>query len=670
MDEVCFDCRIDFSKGTASADKTACNCKSPTSFVWNSETKTGECVCPDNKVFNPSKSKCICDSAYFITLSDNSCKSCQIPFNEAGTAKNKKECGCDKGYVFTAANHSCNCDTKTSIVPEEGVCYSCNDVDKSTKVPVSTTACKCSGSNLSFLWDTETKTGKCGCQEGWVLSGTTSSTWKCVCATNHILLAGKCFSCAIDNSPGTAKNGSVCNCYPGFAFNTTGNIPACKCDSKISIEAPSGKCFSCNFTNSMGVPLNATACKCVATFSWVWDEENEIGTCECPLPKKTVGKVCACPATSIPLTTAAQCLDCTTIPNSLKIVSSSNKSACSCAAAYMFVLDISTSTGSCVCKKGSYAVNETACFNCSNVKNNNGVVNSDSCGCKAPFKWIPENKTCSCDPDSSIISGSSCLICPGDAANGTGVPSGSVCGCIDGFTWNGKTCLCNSPLTYSADPKSCTCEAPYEIDGSNKCVCPPNTAVLNAKKVCISCSDVSNNEDGSTTKANSNICKCKAGFSWVANTTTCSCPSTAITNPQDPTACLNCDTKIFAKAKNGTGCSCQGTAGLLKWDTNAASCICGAANSVVQLIGSTYKCITCGNSVYASGKDTQTACTCSNDFMTWNSALGSCFCPANNILTSDFTCLQCPTTAIDKYHCNCPTGSIWNNIDNICKPCS
>jgi hypothetical protein len=375
VDEVCFDCRIDFSKGTTNTEKTACICKSPTSFVWNSETKTGECTCPEFKVFNPLKTKCICDSNGYITLSNSSCKSCQIPNNEAGTAKNKTYCGCDSGYVFDPISHSCNCDTKTSIVPEEGVCYSCVTVDKSTKVPANTTACKCDGTNLVFLWDPEAKTGKCGCPEGWVLSGTSSKTWKCACPTNYVLLGGQCHSCVIENSNGTYKNTTVCNCNPGFIFSSAENVPACNCDTKYSILTDSGKCFNCNITNGMAAPLNTTACKCVATFSWIWDDDQQTGTCECPLPKKITGKTCACPTTSITLNSSSQCLDCTTIANSLKIVDTKNKSACACGAAFMFVLDITSETGSCICKKGSYPISETACFNCLTLKNNNGTAN-------------------------------------------------------------------------------------------------------------------------------------------------------------------------------------------------------------------------------------------------------------------------------------------------------
>jgi hypothetical protein len=92
---------------------------------------------------------------------------------------------------------------------------------------------------------------------------------------------------------------------------------------------------------------------------------------------------------------------------------------------------------------------------------------------------------------------------------------------------------------------------------------------------------------------------------------------------------------------------------------------------VVQVIATTYKCITCNPLVYSSTKDTEAACVCDNPDMVWNNTLGSCFCAYGSILLSDLTCFACPNSLapLDKYHCNCAKGSIWNNIVNDCIAC-
>lgn len=221
---------------------------------------------------------------------------------------------------------------------------------------------------------------------------------------------------------------------------------------------------------------------------------------------------------------------------------------------------------------------------------------------------------------------------------------------------------------YTASNKTCNCPAPYELDESLNCICPTITTFINKAGICKTCaSDIYSTENA----LNRTACVCKDTFQWQAANFNCACNATAIPFKLDGVdVCLNCDATIYAKNKSGTACTCVST--VLKWNGTLGVCSCGAS-AAINLVGSTYKCITCNNLVYSTGKDpeSQNACLCSVEGMTWVNAQATCACPTNSIITSTLSCFACPNqiAMIDKYHCGCPANNIWDDIKNECISC-
>jgi len=273
---------------------------------------------------------------------------------------------------------------------------------------------------------------------------------------------------------------------------------------------------------------------------------------------------------------------------------------------------------------------------------------------------------CTCN-SSSISSKGSCILCP--IKNGTGLPSitnSLNCECLDNFAWNGKACLCNAPLTYTATNSSCDCNLPYEFNSSNVCVCPTDKAIINSKKVCILCSSITY----ATTPNTASACYCQTSFIWTT-AGICDCNSTSIIKQFDTSfICTTCDAGLYAKAKVAgvlsTKCSCPITS--MTWNTTSQVCDC-ANNSAIYKNGNTYSCVVCNSLVYANSKINSTTCNCSVADMKWTS--GKCSCDVYTIITPDLSCLPCSNTValIDKYVCGCPSGSIWNDINQACISC-
>lgn len=663
----CFNCRISRATGAATADGSACVCNSGFSFVWDASAETGSCQCLAPNILSKNGNGCLCNNLTAITLANKSCFSCSITNNAGGLAKNGSACACDAGYIFSlnTTGGTCKCDTTKALTAG---CYACSKVDKSTGDALSATTCKCAG-NLIFSWYAANGTGSCGCGAGSTVVGTNVTTWKCVCANNYILLGTSCLSCDIPNNAlKTNKTATTCNCDAGYIFSSTSNVPKCSCNTAAAILV-SNKCFSCVLPNGPGTPANTTACKCNATFTWKWDAAQLTGSCDCPLPKVVTGTTCGCPATSITLTTSAACFSCVGLPNSAGTVNSANKSACNCVSPYVFVYTAGTQTGACLCKSDSFVLNG-ACFSCTTLKNGNGtVVGGKSCGCKAPYTWRSSDNTCSC-PGNSVVTTTGCTVCPSTTANGTGTidpNNSSACLCANNFKWDGKSaCKCLAPFLYSSTSKACSCPSPYTLDASSNCICPAATAITKSNS-CFACSgDIYST--GSA--ANATACACKPTFSWL-NTNSCSCNSSAvIVTTNSVASCKNCDATIFAKTKSGAVCTCLSST--MTWNATTGTCGCSATSVVVQN-GSSYLCVTCNNNTYSSGKASATACTCSIAGMTWVSAKSSCGCDSTSILTSQLSCLACPSNGvvpIGKYHCGCPTNSIWNDITNACVACN
>ena len=73
------------------------------------------------------------------------------------------------------------------------------------------------------------------------------------------------------------------------------------------------------------------------------------------------------------------------------------------------------------------------------------------------------------------------------------------------------------------------------------------------------------------------------------------------------------------------------------------------------------RCLNCSSIPYATTVASLTACNCIATGMTFNSNLGTCNCPDNNIILPNLTCSACPTgaTPYTPYECLCAPGFVW-----------
>lgn len=171
----------------------------------------------------------------------------------------------------------------------------------------------------------------------------------------------------------------------------------------------------------MGKPIGQS-CNCTSSFVWNWNSNANTGTCDCPAPKSIVNKLCVCPSTSITLTAAPFCFDCSTLANGAGQINSTYKSACVCNSPYVFVWNNSNQIGVCTCNSNSILLANGSCFSCVGIVNGTGKLDTNvkNCGCKSPFVWDSVKWLCVCNSN-SIASKGSCLLCP--TKNGTGAPS-------------------------------------------------------------------------------------------------------------------------------------------------------------------------------------------------------------------------------------------------------
>ena len=92
---------------------------------------------------------------------------------------------------------------------------------------------------------------------------------------------------------------------------------------------------------------------------------------------------------------------------------------------------------------------------------------------------------------------------------------------------------------------------------------------------------------------------------------------------------------------------------------------------IVAGSGSAASCSLCTGQ-YVSTIINITTCSCLGTGLVFSSSPAlACRCPAGKIIKADFTCMACPTgaTVNTPFECRCPTGSVWNNLGNICQRC-
>lgn len=93
------------------------------------------------------------------------------------------------------------------------------------------------------------------------------------------------------------------------------------------------------------------------------------------------------------------------------------------------------------------------------------------------------------------------------------------------------------------------------------------------------------------------------------------------------------------------------------------------ASLIVIGTGSSAKCSTCTGK-WTIAPVSATACSCQGTGLVYSTTTNSCSCAKNAILLYSFSCFQCNGTSATNYECQCPAGSIWNQLILACQKCS
>jgi hypothetical protein len=156
----------------------------------------------------------------------------------------------------------------------------------------------------------------------------------------------------------------------------------------------------------------------------------------------------------------------------------------------------------------------------------------------------------------------------------------------------------------------------------------------------------------------------------------CDCGPTRVLIVQGATnfLCVPCsNASIYLGAKNATSGRCNCLSPNLVWDPSVGLCTCSNPLQVIAGNGANAACFFC-RGPYVATVANYYGCNCIGSGMAYTATLSTmtCRCPAFNFIAPNMTCLRCPTgttSLLTDFECRCATGSIWNNLLNICQRC-
>jgi len=753
--DICIKCSaITNSNGLATIN--GCGC---TVGKWNlNSLSCASITCTSPLAYDFTSDSCMCDLTVAILTPLSICKLCSSITNSNGTVLNPSTCGCNTGYLWTVDSNggvSCacttncgTCNTTTSVIIGT-ICYNCSSVLYSTGPLVGTSQCICPS---SFIWDWNTISliGSCKCANSQKIPSVSGT---CICNSSIYIpqTNGSCFSCVgLSYGAGTTQsaNTSACACLYNFVFiwnsvtesGTCGclspliinsNGTACVCDPTKTITLTNGTCFSCL---SIPYSLNTSTgviCNCISPMVW----NSSTLACDCNSSSALVvsGSAWSCVNCLTASFTKAKATNISCTCNGTGLTWNS-LGYCDCGSLKAMIISGTTFT----------------CITCNATVFSIGKNDSYSCACSSPLTWIKATSICDCSSTSIRIVTSgiySCLTCNASIYASTKLNS-TVCTCVSTLlTWNSTSnnCGCSNTSaiflsatgTYSctvcnatifalskASATSCNCiSALFTWKSNIGCVCLNTNAVIvgtGSTATCVVCnSSIYSSGINSTT-----VCNCLGSLTWQNGS--CGCGTTSVISFSGNTySCLACNSSIFATSKlNATYCKCAST--VLVWKPLTYTCDCvDNVNSVIFVSGTTYKCVVCNSTVFASNRLTFTSCNCLNSASTtWNKTSGkcdcnstaalysstttplcfncdssiystakssstactcastaftwtgkTCGCAVNKIILSNLTCLACTSNAIfSNFTCQCASSnttmnSFWNDITKTCGVC-
>jgi hypothetical protein len=269
------------------------------------------------------------------------------------------------------------------------------------------------------------------------------------------------------------------------------------------------------------------------------------------------------------------------------------------------------------CSTG-YVWNGFACqINCLAISNSNGQISLNSCACIQGYVWngsacvqsTPSNNTTSNCSTGYVWTGLSCQINCSAISGTSGILSLDSCACIQGFTWNGSTCVQSTPSNNTTN----NCSIGYVWTG------------LNCQIDCLAIRN-SNGQSGL------NSCYCVSGFVW--NGFACQFNCLAINNSNGQSG-LNTCTCIQGFTWNGSACV-QSTPS----NNTTSNCSTGY---VWNGFACQINCLAISNS---NGQISLNSCACIQGF-TWNGS----------------ACVQStPSNTTNSTTSNCSTGYVWNGF--------
>jgi hypothetical protein len=180
---------------------------------------------------------------------------------------------------------------------------------------------------------------------------------------------------------------------------------------------------------------------------------------------------------------------------------------------------------------------------------------------------------------------------------------------------------------------------------------------------CFTCANALTN---TLAKATTTTCSCVSNtMTWNPTKVLCDCGTTANTiisgSGTANAKCATCtpSTYMVGASADLKSCVCIGK---LTWTSGTSTCGCTSPTTTI-IVGTAYstQCVTCSSIQFAGTVATLTTCNCIGVGMTFSSALGSCSCPANNIILPNLNCAACPdgATPYTPYECLCAPGYVW-----------
>lgn len=346
--------------------------------------------------------------------------------------------------------------------------------------------------------------------------------------------------------------------------------------------------------------------------------------------------------------------------------------SCSCIRGYTW----NSALKKCVCDyTQNFWVISGVCYDCTSVPNTNGIASSSGCQCGNQLTWIASSNKCDC-PVGYVNMGSYCISCSAATLPaGATVAGCQACNVSQGFFLSGGICYAcsaqkytngsatatgcsckNSSLVWVTSLRSCACSfssgfTSTIVAGSLSCVacsgssCScgyPGTGTIYSNNICINCVGVPNSNGVALNRA----CVCLTGYKFTAATypNECYCSYQLGYYIGSGSSCLSCAALPSTGSVTSSGCQ-----------------ICSYLQGFLYLSNDT--CIQCSAIPGSSGSANNAGCICTSG--QWNSVLSQCVnvvCSTGYIYSSqNMQCICNPTVSINSATNCTPCSSITNS---------